>query len=285
MPIDLHLHSTASDGRLKPEELVRLSSKIGLKAISITDHDTVCGVETALNEAKKYHLNIVPAVELSSDFGGKDLHFLGYFIDFKQKWFLKHLEKLKDFRYKRALKMLEKLKEEGLEINFKDVIEEANDGVMGRLHLARVIVKKGYVDSIQKAFKRYLARNSHCYVAKYTYTPKEVIEIILNVGGIPVLAHPGLYDIDDKLDEFISYGLAGIEIYHTNHTWNDVRKYKDIAKRKGLLKTGGSDCHGLESSQGLLIGSLKIPDQYYKDLLKEKSSRDKQSHPLSGSGQ
>lgn len=266
MFVDLHLHSTASDGTLSPQQLVQLASKLNLRAIAVTDHDSVEGVTPARRAGTKTGVEVVPAVELSSDLDGRDIHFLGYFVDYKNKWLEEHLEKLRQARYKRALKMVEKLKEIGLEIPFQEVIEIAGKGAVGRSHVATVMFQKGYIHNIQEAFDRYIGRDSTCYVEKYNYSCQDVINIIKKIRGIPVLAHPGLSQVDSYIPEFIEYGLVGLEVYHSEHTPEQTEHYRQLAKRYELITTGGSDCHGLESTRGLTIGSVKVPYIVVTDL-------------------
>ncbi|HAW60289.1 MAG TPA: phosphatase [Actinobacteria bacterium] len=266
MAIDLHIHSTASDGTLDPEEIIRLAAKLGLSAIAITDHDSVEGVGPALKEGERLGIEVIPAVELSSDLQGRDIHFLGYFIDFKQEWFRKHLEKLRQARYERAVKMVQRLREAGLEIALRDVLKEAGEGAVGRAHIARVLVKQGLIDGIEEVFSRYIGRHAPCYVEKYIYTPEDIIAIVRKAGGIAILAHPGYSLVDEQISEFIRYGLQGLEAYYHTHTPKQTKRYERLAERHGLMVTGGSDCHGLKSSRGLLIGSVNVPDRVIQDL-------------------
>ncbi|MDP3014657.1 MAG: PHP domain-containing protein, partial [Candidatus Subteraquimicrobiales bacterium] len=196
MTIDLHLHSTASDGTLTPEEIVRLAFQLNLKAVALADHDSIDGVSLAIQEGKCLGTEVVPAVELSSDLHGRDIHLLGYYIDYNEPWFKTHLKELKESRLKRAVKMVEKLKEAGLIIAFKDVLDAAKNGAVGRAHIARVMIKQGYIDSIEEAFEKYIGRKAPYYVEKYSYSPEEVIEFIRKAKGIAVLAHPGLSNVD-----------------------------------------------------------------------------------------
>lgn len=273
--VDLHLHSTASDGSLSPQELVQLASKLNFTAIAVTDHDSVEGVTPALRAGRKYaKVEVVPAVELSSDVEGRDIHILGYFIDYKSSWLAEHLEKLRKYRCERAAKMVQKLKEVGLDIPLKDVIEIAKDGSVGRAHVAKALVKQGYIDGIKEAFEKYIGRDSPCYVEKMEYTPKDVIEIIKNVRGIPVLAHPGISQVDEYIPSFIKYGLQGLEAVHSEHSPEQNEKYTKMAKKYGLVATGGSDFHGLDSRRGMIMGAIKIPDSVVDELRKLKQDED-----------
>ncbi len=263
--IDLHIHSTASDGTCTPEELVKLAVNLGLKVIAIADHDSVDGIQPAIDEASKQGIEVIPAIELSSDLEGRDIHILGYFIDYKHPWFEHHLKDLRKARYERALKMVKRLQEVGLDILVKDVLKHTADGTaVGRAHLAQAMREKGYVDSIQEAFDRYIGKDGPCYVEKSIYSPREVIKIIKQVNGIPILAHPGISKVDEFIPDFIDAGLQGLEAYHSRHGRAQTLKYKRLAKKLGLIVTGGSDFHGL--SVGLLIGSVNVPDSIVDDL-------------------
>lgn len=272
MPIDLHLHSTASDGTATPQELVRYALKLNLKAIAITDHDSVEGIPVALKESRRQNIEVIPGVELSSDLNGLDVHFLGYFIDYQNRWLRRHLKKLHQSRYERALKMVEKLREAGVKIFFEDVLAEAREGTVGRAHVARVMIKEGYIDTIEEAFERYIGRQAPCYVEKYVYTPEDVIRIIKKVGGVAIFAHPGLTRCDEKIPEFVQAGVAGLEVYHSEHTPEQAEYYLEMARKNGLVITGGSDCHGSKSFRGLLIGSVRVPDYVLENLKKLKKT-------------
>lgn len=273
--VDLHLHSTASDGSFSPQELVQLASKLQLKAIAITDHDSVDGITPALRAGRKHaKLEVIPAVELSSVLKNRDVHFLGYFINHKSVWLEDCLSKLRQSRLERAAKMVKSLRKGGFDIVIKDVLEEAGKGSVGRSHVAKVMLKKGQIDSINEAFNKYIGRDRPCYVEKYSYPPEEVISIIKKIGGIAVLAHPGLSLVDEEIPQFIKCGIKGIEVLHSEHSKEDISRYSRLADKLGLIKTGGSDCHGLESARGVLIGSMKVPDCYYEQLKAEwESSR------------
>lgn len=266
MAIDLHLHSVASDGILTSRELVELAARKRLKAIALTDHDSVKGIEQAIEAAQVFGIEIIPAVELSSDLNGRDIHFLGYYIDYTASWFLKHLKKLQQHRFDRAAEMVRLLKARGIDIPFQAVLEKAGKGAVGRAHLARVMVDQGYIDSIEEAFEKYIGREAPCYVEKYAYTPAEVIRIIRQAGGIAVLAHPGLSHVDEQIPDFFEAGLRGLEVYHCDHSDLDTRFYREWASREGLLMTGGSDCHGLDSTRGLVIGTVNVPDSLLDGL-------------------
>lgn len=268
MAIDLHLHSTASDGTMTPEELVEMALNLKLKAIAITDHDSVDGIIPALIYGQRKKIEVISAVELSSDLNGRDIHFLGYYIDHRAQWFLDHLKKLRQHRFDRAVKMVELLSQKGIDVPLQQLMEKAGNSAVGRAHVARVMLDQGYIDNIEEAFEKYLGRKAPCYVEKYNYAPEEIIQLIKQVGGLPVLAHPALSQVDELIPDFINAGLVGLEIYHSDHTPEDVSFYRQWARRAGLIVTGGSDCHGIDSSRGMVIGSIKVPDSILRDLKK-----------------
>ncbi|HDP69527.1 MAG TPA: PHP domain-containing protein [Actinobacteria bacterium] len=269
--IDLHLHTTASDGTYAPEKLVAFAFKLGLKVIAISDHDSVDGIEPAIKEGKRLGIEVVPALELGSNLKGRDIHILGYYIDFKHPWLRQHLNDLREARRNRALKMVDRLCEMRIDVLPKDVLKIAGDSsAVGRVHLARVMLEKGYIDSIQDAFDTYIGKDGPCYVEKNTYSPQEAIEIIKKVGGVPVLAHPAVSKVDEFIPNFIDSGLQGLEVYHSRHTKQQTVKYKKLAKKLGLIVTGGSDCHGLSGE--LLINSVNVPNSVLNNLKKLKIS-------------
>jgi len=267
MAIDLHLHSTASDGVLTPKELVKKAAELGINAIALTDHDSVDGVALAMQEGEKQGVEVIPAVELSSDLNGQDIHFLGYFIDYQDSEFGRQLADLRELRAERAAKMVDRLRSEDVDIPLEEVLEVAGDGAVGRSHVAKVMVKKGYIDSIEEAFEKYLGRHAPCYVEKYFYTPKDVIRTIRAIDGIAVLAHPALSDVDEFIPEFIGFGIQGIEVLHSQQTTEQSEHYIQLAKKYDLLPTGGSDFHGLQNTKrGRVMGSANVPDEFLDGL-------------------
>ena len=271
MSADLHLHTTASDGSFTPSELVEKASRLGLRAIAITDHDSLGGIAEALKAGREMGITVIPGIELSSEYEdcdhcSCDFHFLGYFIDHRSPWLHRHLERLRRARFQRAYEMVKRLQLGGISIPFEEVKEIANNGSLGRPHIARVLVQHGYADTIQAAFNKYLQRRSPYYVEKFTYTPAEVIEVIRRAGGIAGLAHPGVCKCDGKIPEFVAAGLKALEVYHTDHNSSQVNRYKRLAKKLGLVRTGGSDCHGPISLRGYLLGSVTVADEVVEQL-------------------
>jgi hypothetical protein len=246
---DLHTHSLASDGTRPAAQIVGLAKQAGLAAVAITDHDTVAGVEEALEEGRKLGIDVVPGVEISTAANGKEIHVLGYFVDWRDASFLSRLERLRNTRNERNEMMIEKLNELGLQVTMEEVLAEAGrtrqDGEsVGRPHIAALLVRKGYVGSVQEAFDRYLGAGAAAYVNPPRIRPEEAIRWIKEAGGAAVLAHPGLYGADRLVDEWIAAGLDGLEAYHSDHSPEQERKYALLASRHGLIVTAGSDYHG-----------------------------------------
>lgn len=262
----MHIHSTASDGTATPAQIVREALARNMSVIALTDHDSVEGIAPGLRAATGSPLRIIPAVELSSDLGGRDVHFLGYFIDFQAPWFREHLSVLRSQRFERARKMVRRLREAGVDVPMGEVLNTAGNGSVGRSHVASVMLRRGYIDSIGEAFERYIGRQAFCYVEKYHYPCEFVIDLIRRVGGIAVLAHPGLSQVDEHLGGFVAQGLGGIEAYHSAHSGRDTARYLAIGEELGLVVTGGSDSHGQDSDRGVLIGAVEVPDTVVRVL-------------------
>lgn len=255
---DLHIHTNKSDSTFSPEEVVSYAAKCGLCAISITDHDSVEAIPLVNEYASQYNIEIVPGIELSTDIDGEEVHILGYYIDYKSKWFLEKLEFLRHNRIKRARRMLGKLNELGIEINFNDILCISGEGAVGRMHIARALLEKGYTSTIYEAFKKYIGKGKYAYVRKYRIAPREAIDMIDKLGGISVLAHPQIMNQDAIIPTMVKQGLQGIEVYHSDHTPEGKTKYLALANRYNLLVTGGSDCHGIGKGR-VLMGTVKIP--------------------------
>ena len=260
---DLHVHTYESDGTFSPEKVVEYSKAKGMHAIAITDHDCCSAITPAIIAAKGLDLEIIPGVELSAEVDEQDVHILGYFIDWQNEEFLKKLEHIVHIRRERAKEILKRLQRVNVRIAEKELFELSDTGCVGRLHIAQLLFKKGYVSSIGQAFKDYIGDQSPCYVKKFKMTPKEAASMIKDVGGIPVLAHPKTINTKNKkladvVKAFVDDGMEGIEVYHIEHTAKDVKELEKLAAKLNLLMTGGSDCHGLGKKE-ILIGKVKIP--------------------------
>lgn len=271
--VDLHTHSTASDGLLSPAGLVRLAEEVGLKGIAITDHDTVDGVEEALTEGKKRGIEVVPGVEISTLWHGKEIHMLGMYVDYRSNSeFLNRLARQRDARYQRDLKMIRRLNELGIEITMEEVMTKKRGGSqkknVGRPHIAEVLIDKGIVNTMNEAFDKYLGKKGKAYVTPDYISPFDAVEIIHQSGGAAVIAHPGLYEQDDLIPLLVEKGLDGIEINHPDHPAFKKRHYLEMTEALKLLATAGSDFHGERhgSMYHAPLGTCTVDIQVLKGL-------------------
>jgi len=259
---DLHVHTSASDGDFGPEEVVKQAKELGLAAVGIADHDTVGGIDKALEAGKKYGVEVIPGVELSSEFEQSEVHILGYFIDWHDREFNNELHKFQEARKVRAEKILKKLHKLGINISHEEVAAAAGNGAIGRPHIAEVLAQRGYVRTKDAAFAKYLAYGRPAYVPKYRLPPEEAIDIIHRVGGVAILAHPVFAQANHLLPELVEWGLDGIEVYHSKHDSAATAYYAKIAEELHLLVTGGTDCHGVNSS----LGTVKVPYEFVEKM-------------------
>ena len=259
--VDLHLHTTASDGRLTPTELVNLVASRGLKTIAVTDHDSTEGLAEAFEAARAYpQLTVIPGLELSTDVPGSEIHVLAYHIQYNDGQVQDTLRKFRLGRLHRARGMVDKLQELGVEIEWQRVQEIAGDGAVGRPHIALAMVEKGYITEPKEAFASYIGRNGPAYVEREKLTPREAIALIIRWGGVAVLAHPAWTpDLDDALDGLKAAGLAGMEVYYAQYSEEKIRELADVAEKHGLLPCGGSDYHALGNSGEPLPGTVGPP--------------------------
>lgn len=249
--LDLHTHTNKSDGTHSPAEQVRMAKELGLAGIAITDHDTIAGWEEAMKTGEEIGVKVIRGVEISTAFHQQDIHVLGYFFNTPKDDFRMRLEELREVRTRRNERMIQRLQELGIEITMEEVYSRKKDkgGNIGRPHIAEVLMQKGIVSSMQEAFEKYLGREGKAYVQVERIRPHEAVRMIKAAGGVAVLAHPGLYDADQIIEELIHHGLDGIEVFHADHNKEDEEKYKAIAQQYGLLMTGGSDYHGERNGQ------------------------------------
>ncbi len=276
--IDLHVHTNCSDGTLTPEEVIACALKLNLRAIAITDHDTVAGISRAQEYLKQQpnasSLELIPGVEISAEYQGKDVHILGLYIDPTDPHLIQELSNALAERDARNEKMAALLREDGIDIHVKDLTFGVPNTVITRAHFARYLVEQHYVKNNSEAFDRYLNSDSKYYVPRTYMTPKDAIDLILKAGGIPVLAHPLLYKLDLKGIETLvstlkSYGLVGIETIYSSNTGFDEGIVRRFANRHHLLITGGSDFHGTNKpaiSLGTGRGNLRIPESLLTPL-------------------
>ena len=264
MRVDLHLHTTASDGQLSPTGLVQLALEQGLDVIAITDHDTTNGIEEAQQAAQRSPV-VIPGIELSADNNGVDVHTLGYFLDIHAPVFQERLARFRTDRLQRGRRIVEKLDALGLPLDWARVVAIAHDGSVGRAHIARAIVEAGYVQTVKEAFDRYLHTGGPAYVARQRMSPEEAIELIHSAGGVAVLAHPGLVSHYESLlvDRLVPAGLDGIEVVHPDNPPPVEQRARELAKQYGLIMTGGSDFHDMawvEATGKAMIGSVTPPE-------------------------
>lgn len=266
---DLHVHTFYSDSTFSPQQVISCAKEKGLDAIAICDHDTVDGIEPCLEIGEKEGIEIIPGIEMSVEKVDAEIHILGYFIDWKKDWLREKLKEIQDSRVARISVMVGKLNAMGVKVNIEDVFKIAvSKGSVGRLHLAKAMLNSGAISSLREAFDKYIGFSRPCYVPYTKLSPKEVVKFILNAGGVPVIAHPNLIGNDKYIDEFINYGLRGLEVYHSDHKPHVSKRYEEMAKEKGLLITGGSDCHGLGKSR-ILMGTVRVPYELVERLREE----------------
>ena len=259
--IDLHLHTTASDGRLSPTELIQLVADQGLRQVSISDHDSTEGLEEAFLAAQQFtDLRVIPGIELSTDVPGDEIHMLGYFIQYEDEEFQQVLKRFRRGRVDRAREMVEKLAALGLPLEWERVQAIAGDGSVGRPHIALAMVEAGYCKEPKDAFPEYLGRNGLAYAERVKLTPEEAVEMLLKVGGVPVLAHPAyLSDLESRLPELKAAGLVGMEVYYSKFDPDTIKHLQDLADQYDLIPSGGSDYHGLGNAGEPLPGSMGPP--------------------------
>lgn len=274
--VDLHTHTTASDGLLTPAELIKFAKKKSLNAIAITDHDTTEGyAETLENTKDNNNFFIIPGIELNSQFKDEEIHVLGYFIDIENTHLQSILSEMRDSRVTRAKKIVKNLvRIYNFDISYDEVLEKAKKGAISRSHIARVLYDKGKVRNVSEAFNRYLGPKCPAYVERYRLDPKEAIELIKEAGGVAVLAHPGLLNDSSLINIYIKEGIDGIEVYHSKHTDEQTQSFEKIARKKNLIITGGSDCHGDLLNGIPIVGDVRV-DTSVVGKLKELSLKRK----------
>jgi 3',5'-nucleoside bisphosphate phosphatase len=256
MALDLHTHTTASDGTLTPEELIALAANNGVTVLAIADHDTVSAIERAKEHSRRFQLELIPAVEINTEVGSMEIHILGYFIDCNNALLNSKLQDLRNFRLTRNEKIVGLFREAGFSITIDEVMECARGETVGRPHIARVLVNRGYFRDIQEVFENYLRPGCRAYVPRSRFSPEEAIGLIRHSGGFPVLAHPGYNSFDDAyIDGLIKAGLRGLEVYYPAHLPLQVDFYRAQAMKKKLFITGGSDFHGFDSMHYNRLGA------------------------------
>jgi len=262
---DLHIHSSYSDGTFTPTEIYGYAKKAGIHCVSITDHDTVEGIEEAFNAAKNSDIEFIAGVEFSVNWK-KPLHILAYFIDHKNPALLDALKKLQYCRELRIVNIIEKLKKYGLPVDVEELREFIKMKTPGRPHIAQYLFQKRIVKSFDEAFDKYLTVGKPGYVEKEKLPLSKTIDLINSAGGLTVLAHPLSIHDDSAVDELIATGcIEGIEAYYTNHSPNDTAHYLKLAEKYKLFVTGGTDCHGAAKKE-IYIGKIKLKYEYIEKM-------------------
>lgn len=257
--IDLHVHTTASDGTMSPKEVVSLATMLGLKAIALTDHDTMAGLQEAGEAAELMGISVVPGIEISGEYQGKEVHVLGYFLDPEAQMLKDYIQWVGQSRKTRNEKILEKLQKKGYDITLEQLEEKFPGATLGRPHIAQRLVELGAVSSVKEAFRRYLDTGRSCYVPRQYIPFADGVKLIRDCGGVAVLAHPlqygyGKAELEDLVKTAAEAKVTGMEILYTGYTQGDIQKLYDLAEKYTLLPTGGSDFHG-ENKPGVQLGS------------------------------
>lgn len=276
--VDLHIHTTASDGRLTPEEVVQRAAELGLTYIAITDHDTVSGIGRALEAAVAFPvLEVIPGLEINTDTKTGEVHILGYFIDYKNEGLGSSLNKLRHSRETRGRKIVANLSDMGIEISWERVMELAGGGSVGRPHIAQAMFEGGYIPSLKEAFVKYIGRHGPAYAERERLSPVEAVKLVVASGGLPALAHPeDIDDLDGLLIELKAAGLVGLETYYNGYHVKTIETLVETAAKHGLIPTGGSDFHGLDSSHETQLGGIDIPIECAERLVGLAKQRSRQ---------
>jgi predicted metal-dependent phosphoesterase TrpH len=266
--VDLHVHSTASDGRLSPEEVVAKAAGLGLKVMALTDHDSIEGIVPALKAAGAFpELKVIPGVEISTDIPEGQAHVLGYYIDFHGGELKSALERFRNSRERRARGMVTKLAGLGIDIDWGRVKEIAGEGSVGRPHIARAMLEKGYISTLGEAFNKYIGQDGPAYVERDKMTPAEAVKLILQGRGLPVLAHPFTVNNPETLiGELKEAGLIGIETYYKDYSPDEINTILGWAEKYNLIVTGGTDYHGIDESTEVILGGIEVPMESVEKL-------------------
>lgn len=262
---DLHLHTYYSDGTESPERIVELAKQLGFSAIAITDHDNVEALAVAAPVAERLGIELIPGIEMSASAEGIEVHLLAFYVDLTNVALRQHLTEQQARRVERVHEMVRRLQGVGVKIEAAEVLAVAGKGTVGRPHVARVLQKHGYVSTLAEAFQKYIGTDNPGFVPGSPVLPQQIIRLVRDAGGIPVLAHPVYLKRDALIESFVNDGLAGLEVYHCGHTPDLVRHYEQVADRFKLLRTGGSDYHG-DAKEGSPMGAVRLPYAYVDAL-------------------
>lgn len=279
--VDLHTHTICSDGSKTPKELIDYAIEKGLSAIAITDHDTVAGLDEAIDYAKDKDITVIPGIELSTEYNGRDIHIVGLNIDYKDTEFTSYLVEFVKERDNRNVKMCKLLTEYGIPMDYEQLKAHYPGSVITRAHYARYMFEMGYTTYLKEAFDRYVGDQCPCFVPREKITPAEGVALIKKARGIPVLAHPMLYhmnwaNIQKLTDTLLPEGLMAIEAIYTTNTNSDERETREFAIQNGLLISGGSDYHGAakpKTDLGVGFGKLFVPEEVWHNLNEAQKER------------
>ena len=279
--IDLHTHSTASDGIYSPTELLRRAKEVGLRVLALTDHDTTGGLEEAAKAAAALDIDFIPGIEINTDVSGGEVHVLGYFPDYQRPAFQSVLKVLRDARERRGQRMVELLNEHGIDVSWERVRELAQ-GAVGRPHVAKALLEAGYVQTIGEAFDKYIGTGCFAYVPRYRLTPDDAVLLIASVNGLPVIAHPielpGLNELRNWLPGLCEAGMAGLETYYGPYTEEQERALRALADKYHLIPTGGTDFHG-PGMHPTPLGGRHVPYEFVERLKAEAVKRRDKTPP------
>ncbi len=261
--IDLHMHSTASDGTLAVDDLMKLAASVGLKTLALTDHDTTAALDRAIEVGTALGMEIIPGIELSAEYAGQEVHVLGYFLNYHDDTFQTRLEHFRYNRYGRAQAILAKLADLGMPVAWERVLEIAGDAAPQRPHIAEALKERGYVPTVREAFDRYIGNDGPAYVHSEKVTTEQAVALIRSVGGLAVLAHPTYTaDMDATVELAAQAGVVGIETYYGSYSEETVERILELARRYELVPTGGSDFHGRSDGGQLLSpGTRYVPPE------------------------
>ncbi|HEY7653725.1 MAG TPA: PHP domain-containing protein [Methylomirabilota bacterium] len=276
--VDLHTHTIASDGTLRPRELVAEAARRGVRVLAVTDHDSTDGLAEAIETARQYPpLTIVPGIEINCDVEGAEIHILGYCMDYEAAWFQDFCRAQREERRARVHRTAERLAALGMPIDVERVFALVQEGSAGRPHVARVMLERGYVKSVREAFDKYLAAGKPAHVPREKLTPEGAVRLLRRAGGVPVFAHPGLAGRDELIPSLVAAGLMGIECYYPEHSPAQRGAYLDLCREHGLIATGGSDFHG-PPVRAAALGNPTVPLAVW-EALQAKAAEARASRP------
>lgn len=265
--VDLHVHSTYSDGTLTPKELVLRAKQFGLSAFALTDHDTVAGIDEAVMEGNHQSIEVIPGIELSTFFDQKEIHIVGLYVDSKNQSFLDALQDMQNARINRNIEMCKKFRDIGINISYDEMVDKYSDCVITRAHFADFLLEKGFIKNRNEAFERYIGDRGPCYVPRTKVSTEAAVALIRKAGGVPILAHPVLYHLGkaqmrNLLTHLCQAGLVGIETVYSTYSTGEEIEIRSLAKEFHLLESGGSDYHGANKPKieiGIGYGHLCVP--------------------------